>query len=55
MYDLSGRRVASLVNSDLAAGRHEVSWSCADVGSGVYLYRLETNSGSITRRLVVAR
>ena len=55
VYDLSGRRVASLINSDLTAGRHEVSWSCADVESGVYLYRLETEAGSITQRLVVSR
>ena len=55
VYDLSGRRVASLVSSDMTAGRHEVSWSCADVESGVYLYRLETEAGSITQRLVVSR
>ena len=55
VYDLSGRRLATLVSSDLIAGRHEVSWSCADVESGVYLYRLETEAGSITQRLVVSR
>ena len=55
VYDLSGRRLATLVSSDLAAGRHEVSWSCVDVESGVYLYRLETEAGSITQRLVVSR
>ncbi len=55
VYDLSGRRLATLVSSDLATGRHEVSWSCADVESGVYLYRLETEAGSITQRLVVSR
>ena len=55
VYDLSGRRVATLVDSELTAGRHEVSWSCADVESGVYLYRLETDSGSMTKRLVISR
>ncbi|MCX7021838.1 MAG: T9SS type A sorting domain-containing protein [bacterium] len=55
VYDLSGRRVATLVDSELTAGRHEVAWSCADVPSGVYLYRLETNAGSLTQRLVVSR
>jgi len=55
VYDLSGRRVATLVDSELTAGRHETSWSCAETPSGVYLYRLETNSGSLTQRLVVSR
>jgi hypothetical protein len=55
VYDLSGRRVATLVDSELTAGRHEASWNCAETPSGVYLYRLETSAGSLTRRLVVSR
>ncbi|MCK4594243.1 T9SS type A sorting domain-containing protein, partial [bacterium] len=49
VYDLSGRRIVTLVDAEQTAGRHEVSWSCADVESGVYLYRLETGAGSITQ------
>jgi hypothetical protein len=55
VYDLSGRRVAVPLDGELTAGRHEVTWSCADVPSGVYLYRLETAAGSLTQRLVVSR
>jgi hypothetical protein len=55
VYDLSGRRVATPVDSELTAGRHEVSWSCANILPGVYLYRLETAAGSLTQRLVVSR
>jgi hypothetical protein len=55
VYDLAGRRVARLVDGELAAGRHEVGWGCAEVPSGVYLYRLTTDSGSLTKRLAVSR
>ena len=55
VYDLSGRRVATLVEADHTAGRHEVAWNCAEIPSGVYLYRLETTAGSLTRRLVISR
>ncbi|MCK4594010.1 T9SS type A sorting domain-containing protein, partial [bacterium] len=55
VYDLSGRRVATLVNSDLTAGRHEVSWDASGVPSGVYLVFLDTDSGRAHRRLVVTR
>jgi hypothetical protein len=55
VYDLSDRRVATLVDAEMTAGRHEVAWNCADVPSGVYLYRLETTAGALTRRLVVSR
>jgi hypothetical protein len=55
VYDLSGRRIATQVDADQTAGRHEVSWNCGNIPSGVYLYRLETNTGSLTKRLVVSR
>jgi hypothetical protein len=55
VYDLAGRRVDTIVQGDLASGRHEVSWDAASAPSGVYLLRLATGSGSLTRRLVVAR
>jgi|GEM_PF-973621 len=55
VYDLSGRRIATPVDADETAGRHDVAWSCAEIPSGVYLYRLETAAGSLTRRLVVGR
>jgi hypothetical protein len=55
VYDLSGRRVDTLVDTDLAAGRHEVSWDASGVPAGVYLVLLDTDSGRAHRRLVVAR
>jgi hypothetical protein len=55
VYDLSGRRVATLAEGERAAGRHEVVWDCADVRPGVYLCRLETTGGELTERLLVTR
>ncbi len=55
VYDLSGRRVATLVNGEQSAGRHEVSWDCSGVSTGVYLCRLETNAALIIQRLVISR
>jgi hypothetical protein len=55
VYDLAGRRVATLVDTELTAGRHDVTWETDGVPSGVYVLRLMTDYGSLTRRLVVAR
>ncbi|MBD3372332.1 MAG: T9SS type A sorting domain-containing protein [Candidatus Coatesbacteria bacterium] len=55
VYDLAGRRVASLAEGGLVAGRHDFAWSCVAAPSGVYLIRLETADGSLTRRVVVER
>ena len=55
VYDLAGRRVATLSEGQLPAGRHAVNWDCAGESSGVYLLRLETSGGLLSKRLVVGR
>jgi hypothetical protein len=55
VYDLAGRRVATLSEGELPAGRHAVSWDCAGEAAGVYLLRLETEGEALSRRVVVDR
>ena len=60
IFDLLGRRVASLEVGDRDAGSHEVLWDGKDgagtpVRGGVYLYRLRAAAFSQTRRLVLIR
>jgi hypothetical protein len=45
IFDLSGRKLKTLVQSDLSAGSHAVSWNGTDeqgraVSSGMYLYQI---------------
>jgi hypothetical protein len=59
VLDVSGRRVRSLVAAVQGAGRHAETWSGRDdagrlVKAGLYLVRLETAQGSVTRKLVFA-
>ncbi|RPH90780.1 MAG: T9SS C-terminal target domain-containing protein, partial [Calditrichaeota bacterium] len=44
VYDLSGRCVAALVDSPHAPGQYTVAWDAVEVPSGVYFYRLSTES-----------
>ncbi len=60
MFDLLGHRVASLIDEERTAGRHEVSWQGRDdtgdaVAAGVYLARLNTPLGTATRRLILVK
>jgi hypothetical protein len=55
LYDLSGRRVATVYDGQTAAGRHELSGDVSALTPGVYLARLSTDAGTLTRRVVVAR
>ncbi len=58
IYDLNGRLVRQLVNGKLARGKHEVVWNGKNdfgerVANGVYIYRLETQGFSATRKLML--
>jgi uncharacterized protein YdeI (BOF family) len=44
IYDIVGREVATLVNDQVAAGYHDVSWDASAMASGVYLYRITATS-----------
>jgi ELWxxDGT repeat protein len=43
VYDAHGRIVATLVEGDLPAGRHEVAFDASSLPSGMYMYRLDAD------------
>jgi hypothetical protein len=60
VLDVSGRRVATLLDEALAAGEHGARWdgsSAAGVQAlpGLYLVRVATDQGTRTGRLIVVR
>lgn len=55
VFDLAGRRLASLVEGELAAGPHQVPWQPREEGSGVYLARLATPDGCAITRLTLLK
>jgi enterochelin esterase family protein len=55
VYDLLGREVETLVNEVLNPGTYTVKWDASKYSSGMYLYRLQTGSYSVTKKLVMVR
>ena len=56
IYNVVGQEVHRLVNHELLnAGNHSVSWNTLDVPSGVYLYRLEGQHFSTTRKMILLK
>ena len=55
VYDILGREVATLVNEKLSTGTYEVEWNGSNYPSGVYFYKLETESFSETRKMVLLK
>jgi hypothetical protein len=55
VYDLLGRRVATLADGLQRAGRHRVRFEAADMPGGVYVYRLRSGDFTETRTMTVVR
>ena len=60
VYDMMGRKVATLVDGVRSAGPQSVSWngqsdSGQDLASGVYLLRMKAGDRSMTRRMTIVR
>ncbi|MCK4594030.1 T9SS type A sorting domain-containing protein, partial [bacterium] len=55
LYDLSGRLVTSSISLSTTPGRHEITYDTSDLLPGVYLASLTTDTGTLTRRLVITR
>lgn len=60
IYNLKGQLVKTLVNGELTKGTHKIVWNSTDntgskVGSGIYLYRLDTESYSKSYKMVLMK
>lgn len=60
IHDVRGQLVATIVDDVLGAGRHEHAWNGRgddgqEAPSGVYLCRLETPAGVLTRKMSLVR
>ncbi len=60
IYSAVGQKIRTLVSGDLPAGAHQVKWdgrneSGTQVGSGVYLYRLQAGAFAQVQRLVLLK
>lgn len=55
VYDLLGRETATLVNEQLNAGKYEIIFDAAKYADGVYFYRLQTESFSSVKKMVLLK
>lgn len=60
VFDLMGKRVRSLLDARLPAGRHRVEWGGIDasgraVGDGIYFVRVQAGREVATTKVVRAR
>ena len=55
IYDILGRKVATLENAVELAGYHQVLWNAEDLSSGVYFYKLQAGNFTETRKMMLIK
>ncbi|TKJ40125.1 hypothetical protein CEE37_10340 [candidate division LCP-89 bacterium B3_LCP] len=55
VYDISGRRVAELVDGWRDVGVHEVTWNASEMASGIYVYRLTAGEFAASGKMVLIK
>lgn len=55
IYNILGTEVATLVDEYKPAGSYEVDFDASNLSSGIYLYRLQSGSEIITRKMTLVK
>ncbi len=55
IYDISGKEVASLVNTRLNAGTYQINWDAANFSSGIYFCSIQSGSFKDVKRMTLIK
>ncbi len=55
IYDVLGRKIATLVDGIQEAGRYKAIWDVRTMSSGVYFYRLTAGQQIFAKKMVIIR
>lgn len=55
IYDLLGRKIATLVNEEKRSGTYKVTWNAGNIPSGVYFYKISVGGYSKTNKMILLK
>lgn len=55
VYNLAGQRVTNLINEEIAAGEHQISFYAKNFSSGTYFYKLQQGSISEIKKMILVK
>lgn len=55
IYDIMGRHVHTLFETQLAPGSYKADWNASQMPSGIYIYRIESGSFTHSRKMIMIK
>ena len=55
IYNILGERVATLINGELSAGYHSITFDASKLASGIYIYQLRGFHVNITKKMMLTK
>jgi hypothetical protein len=55
VFDITGKRVATLIDDDMPVGFHSIRWDTAELASGVYFYKLDSSDNSLINKALLIK
>jgi hypothetical protein len=55
IYDISGKKIKTLLNEVMSPGIHEVTFNAENLSSGVYFYEIETSDFRQSRKMLLVK
>nr|HRI47937.1 T9SS type A sorting domain-containing protein [Ignavibacteriaceae bacterium] len=55
VYNVLGQKVATLIDKELSAGQHEVTFDASKLTTGVYFYKLESGSNFEIKKMLLVK
>ena len=55
IFDLLGRSITTLVNSNVPAGYHQVTWDAGENSTGMYFYKIDAGNHTDTKKMMLIK
>ena len=55
VYDITGRRLETLINTNLNPGNHSLDWNASNYPSGVYFIRMDSGDFTQTQKVLLVK
>ena len=55
VYNMLGEKVAELIDGDMSAGNHSVTFDASNFSSGIYIYRISTDNFASNKKMLLIK